>query len=518
MSFTTPNCIKINILRILVSTLAVMSQAATTSAAVDISACTTISAPGEYRLIQDLQLPPPPNPNSTFPNDCIGIVSSDVVLDGAGFTINGSQRPGVYAYNVTTYTSGLTNVTVKNLIITNLIFGIEFSYVSNGSIINNTMRSTQYGLLLQGSDNISITDNNVSLNWFGVDIENSNNSHITGNRVTSSSYGIIFYEATGNLIFNNYFNNTVNARDYTGGNIWNITGTPQLNIFGGPYLGGNFWSDYSGNDTDGDGLGDTLLPYTIYNLTTGPRGFDYLPLTAERVIGTVPSGGTVTTDPTGSGPVASDPMETSVTTPVGGTVTIEETSATQQAPVGYFLIGNEIVITAPDSTNTSPLVINFTVDAVLIPTGQPDLDAIVVYRNGVPVMNCIASNPINPDPCIFGREVIPASGDGRITVYTSQASTWGLFKPSPAQKISDLIVEVESLNLQKGIDNSLDAKLEAARKALQDARTGNDGAATNPLEAFKNAVMAQRGKEIPEGAADALVAAAQSIIQELTGA
>lgn len=491
-----------------------MSLAASASSAVNITACTNIASPGEYRLIQDIQQPPPIHPNSSESRDCIIIDSSDVLLDGAGFTINGSLgMSGVYAYN---YTTGLTNVTVKNLNISNFGFGIRFGFVANGSIMDNTMRSTQYGIYLSGSDNISVINNKASSSWIGISIGNSTNGNITDNKATSNSYGIFVYESSGNLIFNNYFNNSVNARDFTGGNIWNITRTPQLNINGGPYLGGNFWSDYSGNDTDGDGLGDTLIPYNITNLTGGPRGYDYLPLTSEKVIQAVPPGGTATLDPTGSGPAASAPLETSVTTLAGGTITITETQASQPAPAGYFLVGKEISISAPDGTTSNPLIINFTVFSGLIPAGQPDLNAIAVYRNGVPVMNCVASNPINPDPCVFGKEVLPASGDGRITVYTSQASTWGLFKPSPAQKISDLIVDVESLNLQKGIDNSLDAKLEAARKALQDARTGNDGAAINALEAFKNAVIAQRGKEIPEGAADALVAAAQSIVQELS--
>jgi PKD repeat protein len=85
----------------------------------------------------------------------------------------------------------------------------------------------------------------------------------------------------------------------------------------------------------------------------------------------------------------------------------------------------------------------------------------------------------------------------------------------PATMIGELVAQVEALNLHQGIDNSLDAKLEAALGALADINQNNDVAAVNSLQAFINAVQAQSGSKIPEADAQTLIAAAQAIIDAL---
>jgi len=87
----------------------------------------------------------------------------------------------------------------------------------------------------------------------------------------------------------------------------------------------------------------------------------------------------------------------------------------------------------------------------------------------------------------------------------------------PAVAILDLIDTVEDMNLQQGIDNSLDAKLDAAANALDDVNQNNDVAAINSLNAFINAVEAQRGARITDAQADELIARANSIIAKLSG-
>lgn len=96
--------------------------------------------------------------------------------------------------------------------------------------------------------------------------------------------------------------------------------------------------------------------------------------------------------------------------------------------------------------------------------------------------------------------------------------TLGFSHPASGQDVVDPVAAIEALaitvaemNLQNGIENSMDTKLDAALRALEDVTVNNNGAACNSLDAFINEVEAQRGNELTSGQADELVAAGHQI-------
>jgi parallel beta-helix repeat protein len=219
---------------------------------------------------------------NAYNNHLAGIAiydSENITLHDSWLASNGYSNEG----------SGLflgraENVTVNNSDIeTNWCYGINLDHSDNNTILNSNIIDNG------PSFKLSPVSDDCYFGGHGMGFESSENNTIKSNYIRAltipkqgtweggQKYGIYSTSSSNNLIYNNYFNNTVNAFD-NGNNIWNITRTQGMNIIGGHYLGGNYWHDYTGMDiVGGDGLGDTLLPYNSSGSIQ--NGGDFLPLT-----------------------------------------------------------------------------------------------------------------------------------------------------------------------------------------------------------------------------------------------
>jgi parallel beta-helix repeat protein len=156
-----------------------------------------------------------------------------------------------------------TNITVKDLNLTNNSPNVLLAYTRDSTIENVTASNTRGGgsynsgiQLYSSSDNVLI--NNILLNnEYGMYLTGGTNNKVTDNFVSSNDCGIYLALTCNNTIYhNNFVNNTFQVRVYWSVNTWD-DGYPS---------GGNFWSDYEerySNATEIDDSGIWNTPYVI---------------------------------------------------------------------------------------------------------------------------------------------------------------------------------------------------------------------------------------------------------------
>jgi len=188
-----------------------------------------------------------------------------------------------------------TNTTIWGDGVTDHVIDIGEDGVSVKHLKINNSASLGAGIDYNGYTGINISYCNITGNFYGIygcteDVSQAciysnclseNNISISvcfGVNVISNNYIFDNYDfglsiISGGFVYNNYFDNTNNVVGTTA--YFNISKTLGTNIIGGPYLGGNYWNNYTGEDTNGDGLGDTDVPF---------MNLDYFPLTTQNNI------------------------------------------------------------------------------------------------------------------------------------------------------------------------------------------------------------------------------------------
>jgi parallel beta-helix repeat protein len=204
---------------------------------------------------------------NTASSNSIGIYlfeSSDNTLDGN--TAEGSWSAGILV-------GGSRNMLINNTARWNnkpntLVAGIELRGSSH-ELVGNIASGNACGIWLRGGGTNPTRFNTLRSNttsWndlYGIAIFSSTSNTLTGNTISRNGrFGVSLHKSNWNKIYNNNF-------------IWNSIGQASVdqgtgNLFNEPRpTGGNYWSNWTTPDGDGDGIVD--VPYVF------DGGTDYLP-------------------------------------------------------------------------------------------------------------------------------------------------------------------------------------------------------------------------------------------------
>jgi parallel beta-helix repeat protein len=242
--------------------------------------------PDQYSFLQDAI-------NNSVDGDIIQINSSITVINtiqiNKSITLQGtaSSNPSIFGISNNSINITVNNVTIQNLTFSNFStaiiilnqslplqnitiqnvtiennsqYGLSITNALNSSIINCEIKNcSQMGINLTNSSNNTIRNTIINQTQIALSVLSlSNNNTIRNNTFTNNIIGINISTSSNNSLYYNIFiDNTNHVRD-SGTNNWD----------NGTF--GNYWDNYTGTDSDNDGIGDT-----IYEIPYGSNQDDY---------------------------------------------------------------------------------------------------------------------------------------------------------------------------------------------------------------------------------------------------
>ena len=156
-----------------------------------IDSCQELAGEGKfYGLSKSIE-------NNTLTDNCMNITASGIILDCQGYSITSNNSvSGIFSDQV--------NITIENCVIDMGPGGkgIELFGANNSMILDNSISSTNIGLLIDSAFNATIKYNSVRLTNLGMHLAGSQNSTVEYNTFTSNEDGLRVDQGSINNIIN----------------------------------------------------------------------------------------------------------------------------------------------------------------------------------------------------------------------------------------------------------------------------------------------------------------------------
>jgi len=208
-------------------------------------------------------------------NASIVVEKNNIIIDGAGYTVQGTgSGTGIDL-------SDRSNVTLKNVEVTNFTYGIFLNSSSNNHVTGNTASNNWAGIYLSYSSNNNVLTGNTASNndIHGIYLKSSSNNHVTGNTASGGYYGIYLYDSSNNTVSGNNASNN----DIYGINLYSSTNntvsgnTASSNGDEGIYLDSSSNNAITGNNAsnnqDGIFVGYLSNNNTVSGNTASSNGY-----------------------------------------------------------------------------------------------------------------------------------------------------------------------------------------------------------------------------------------------------
>ncbi len=212
------------------------------------------------------------NNTSTQGYGIYGTGSNNQILSNSfsGALSGGGNGMGIYL-------TGSNNTISRNTIIHGLCMEL---YCQNSTISYNTVLNGHAGILLvRAANNLvfgntvrNITTDSPTIHPQALYIsDTSTNNYIYENNFENNAIAAYLGGQVADVVWNNVFNNFLFRNNFVNNtqNVWIAPGTPINHWDNG--IQGNYWSNFLGFDSNGDGLSE--IPYVITSSNT-----DYHPL------------------------------------------------------------------------------------------------------------------------------------------------------------------------------------------------------------------------------------------------